>query len=384
MAHLTKAVKYDIKDSNIALLGSDLEKKVREHAGDKESAWTEAGVKPGLQIWRIEKFVVVGWPEDRYGSFYDGDSYIILHTYKNTPDSEALSFDIHFWLGENTSQDEAGTAAYKTVELDDHLGGNPVQYREVQGYESTRFLSYFPRLICLHGGIDTGFHHVSSRPPQHQHRLYKISLSRQTGGRAHLQVREVAAEGASLVEGDVFVLDKGAEIWQFNTSSSVGQEKFKAAEFVHSLVDDREGYGEVKVFDEGGHGAGAFLAEFGVDSVPRQSSQTNSLPEILPTLYRLSDSSGSATFEPVEPATFSSLSSSDAFLLDHSSSSTHPAIYVWIGKSASLTEHRLAVQYAQTYAHQKQVQAEHFKASISLVKMNEGHESDNFIHAFDE
>jgi gelsolin len=126
------------------------------------------------------------------------------------------------------------------------------------------------------------------------------------------------------------------------------------------------------------------LAEFGVDSVPRQSSQTNSLPEILPTLYRLSDSSGSATFEPVEPATFSSLSSSDAFLLDHSSSSTHPAIYVWIGKSASLTEHRLAVQYAQTYAHQKQVQAEHFKASISLVKMNEGHESDNFIHAFDE
>jgi gelsolin len=123
-----------------------------------------------------------------------------------------------------------------------------VQYREVQGYESTRFLSYFPRLICLHGGIDTGFHHVSSRPPQHQHRLYKISLSRQTGGRAHLQVREVAAEGASLVEGDVFVLDKGAEIWQFNTSSSVGQEKFKAAEFVHSLVDDREGHGEVKVF----------------------------------------------------------------------------------------------------------------------------------------
>jgi len=31
---LTKPVKYDIKDSNIALLGSDLEKKVREHAGD--------------------------------------------------------------------------------------------------------------------------------------------------------------------------------------------------------------------------------------------------------------------------------------------------------------------------------------------------------------
>lgn len=113
-----------------------LEKHVREEAGDHEPAWDTAGEIPGTQVWRIEKFSVVEWPRERVGSFYDGDSYIVLHvsrmallrgalltnasqTYKTTPESEDLSHDLHFWIGGDSTQDEAGTAAYKTVELDD-------------------------------------------------------------------------------------------------------------------------------------------------------------------------------------------------------------------------------------------------------------------------
>jgi gelsolin len=43
-------------------------------------------------------------------------------------------------------QDEYGTAAYKTVELDTYLNDKAIQHREVQNHESDLFKSYFEEL----------------------------------------------------------------------------------------------------------------------------------------------------------------------------------------------------------------------------------------------
>lgn len=95
----------------------------------------------GIQIWRVKQFHLEPVPPNHYGEFFSGDSYIVLQTRKTS--SSTFAWDIFFWLGAFTTVDEAGTAAYKAVELDTLLGGAPVQHREVQGHESETFLALF-------------------------------------------------------------------------------------------------------------------------------------------------------------------------------------------------------------------------------------------------
>ena len=75
-------------------------------------------------------------PREAHGIFFKGDAYVIYHAEEikksgqsvlslssNTSSSSssssagALIQHIHFWIGSEATQDEAGVAAYKTVEL---------------------------------------------------------------------------------------------------------------------------------------------------------------------------------------------------------------------------------------------------------------------------
>ena len=174
-------------DTNLEFFGTDLERKIKEASANTEPAWHAVDLsKCGLTIWRVEQFRLVPVAEKTYGSFYNGDSYVILSISKGEtkgsksaskirshirglprslsgsiiiPDSSSnFVYNIHFWLGQKTSTDEMGTATYKTVELDTFLQGKAIQYREVQDSESDLFRSYFPSGISiLTGGVIRGF-----------------------------------------------------------------------------------------------------------------------------------------------------------------------------------------------------------------------------------
>ncbi|XP_021929080.1 gelsolin, cytoplasmic-like [Zootermopsis nevadensis] len=130
---------------------------VSQPAVVQDPAFVGAGSKSGVLVWRIEKFNPVAVSSDKYGQFHIGDSYVVLKTKNNR-----RSWDIHSWHGNETSNDESATAAIKMVELDNLLGGGPVQHREDQGEESDLFRSYFSSgILYLPGGIPSGLRPVN-------------------------------------------------------------------------------------------------------------------------------------------------------------------------------------------------------------------------------
>lgn len=235
---LTHLQEYDIKDSNVEFLNSDIDHKVKYNSALTEPAWNDGKIDrvAGLFIWRIEDFEVIVWPKAKYGQFYDGDSYIILHSYKvgQKEGKEKLVHEIFFWLGAKTSQDEAGTAAYKTVELDEFLRGSAIQHRELQTSPSEDFLALFPTLKILSGGVASGFRHVEEEETREITTLLRVF--KQAGRINSTIVFEVEPTWQSLDEGDVFILDKGDKIWVWQGSKCSPMEKAKAAQVVHDMT----------------------------------------------------------------------------------------------------------------------------------------------------
>ncbi|XP_069141091.1 gelsolin-like protein 2 isoform X2 [Argopecten irradians] len=334
-----RAKVYDWKDSNMALFGSDTEKKVKKESAQTEPAWEGAGQQVGIKIWRIVKFKVTDWPKEDYGKFYNGDSYILLNTYKED-DSDELLYDVHFWIGAKSSQDEYGTAAYKTVELDTFLDDKPVQHREVQSRESDLFKSYFEEITIMKGGADTGFRRVL--PEEYKTRLFKVC-----GLKKRISVLEVSPTTENLNPDDVFIVDMGLEVYQYNGPNANKDERFWATQYLQKLKSERGGKVKVEVLDgetSMEHAAFGQLKDKRDDDDDDENDETDDGAE--PKLFRVSDESGSTEVSEVASGniTRDMLESKDVFLLD-----TPSHMFVWIGGGASVDERRNGMPYAHKH-----------------------------------
>ncbi|KAG6461497.1 hypothetical protein O3G_MSEX012671 [Manduca sexta] len=313
-------------------------------------AFADSGKKQGIEVWRIEDFEPVPVPPSHYGNFYSGDSYIVL---KTSGDDDRLTWDIHFWLGSLTSQDEAGAAAILTVNLDDEqFKGSAIQHREVQGYESRQFLDYFqPAIRYLDGGHASGFSHVTINAGAEK-RLFHIK------GKRNVRVKQVEPSASSLNKGDCFILDVDHIIYVFVGENAKSVERLKAATVAGHIRDqDHNGRAEVEVVDSDSHdgiyekffealGSGdkdsiADASEGGDDEEFERGAPT----EV--SLSEISDSTGSIKITKLpSPFTREQLDSKECYILDTGS---YSGIYVWVGRASNDKEKAAAMSKAEQY-----------------------------------
>jgi len=234
-----------VEDSNMALVGSDEDHEARKASALTEEAWQGAGTEEGLLIWRIEKFQVKPWPKDMYGKFYRGDSYILLKTVKSEAE---FIHDIFFWIGSQSSQDEYGSAAYKSVELDAFFDGEPTIHRVTEHKESKAFRALFHGGCIQHldGGIETGFRHVEDKST-FEPKLLQVKRSAEFHA---VNVTEVPRVVASLNNGDCFVLDAGKEIMTWYGAHSSPFEKNAANTFAENTENERDGHSKAMDFGD--------------------------------------------------------------------------------------------------------------------------------------
>ncbi|XVF56156.1 hypothetical protein PTKIN_Ptkin06aG0094500 [Pterospermum kingtungense] len=334
-----------------------------------DPAFQGVGQKPGTEIWRIENFQPVPLPKSDHGKFYIGDSYIVLQTTQSKGGS--YLYDIHFWIGNDTSQDEAGTAAIKTVELDAVLGGRAVQHRELQGHESDKFLSYFkPCIMPLEGGVASGF--IKPEEEEFETRLYVCK------GKRVVRLKQIPFARSSLNHDDVFILDTENKIYQFNGANSNIQERAKALEVIQFLKEKyHDGTCNVAIVDDGKldteSDSGEFWVLFGgfAPIGKKITSEDDVIPETTAAkLYSITDSEVKLVEGDLSKGL---LENNKCYLLDCGAE-----VFVWVGRATQVEDRKAASQVAENF-----IAGENRPKTTRITRLIQGYETNSFKSNFD-
>lgn len=253
---MLKPTTLNIADTNLANFGTDLEYKIKQAAAEGEPAFKQfvggattidaptGAFSSRTFLWRVHNFKLEEVSGDKTANFFRGDCYLVLSI---TGSKTAPVFTIFYWIGTDSSIDEAGTVAYKAFELDNVLSdrahgvnAHAVQYREVCGDESENFRNVFSGMRVLEGGYDSGFHHVEK--PERKSRLLRVYTD-------HLI--EVPFKWESLCANGVFILDAGTTLYQWSGRKAPLRLKVPAMAAVRLLDDERPAETQTIVLSEG-------------------------------------------------------------------------------------------------------------------------------------
>jgi hypothetical protein len=332
-------------------------KKAREEARlpqeDEGSQWgtfTNEGKTFESMVYRIENIKdLVPVDKKEWGQFYTGDSYVIRYNYK--VNGKDMCF-IYFWQGVESTQDEKAASAIQAKDMDDAMGGSPVQVRVVMNKEPPHFYKIFSQVpgntgaggIVVHaGGIGSGFKNVEQADVYDTDgvRLFHVRGTNEWNTRA-VQVEERAI---ALNSTDAFILETPEQLYAWFGKGCNGDEREFAkrmAPRLHGLTTKGRSPENVPEGMEPENfwnclGGKKPYAGEGVPDAPEIEARD-------PRLFQVSNARGYMWAEEIEDFAQEDLISEDCMILD-----TFVEVYVWIGKECRPEEKTGAMTMANDY-----------------------------------
>uniref|UniRef100_A0A8C9VDS3 Advillin n=1 Tax=Scleropages formosus TaxID=113540 RepID=A0A8C9VDS3_SCLFO len=316
-------------------------------------------------------------PDKSYGNFFEGDCYILLSTKKV---SNSLTYDIHYWIGSQSSQDEQGAAAVYTIQLDEYLGGVPIQHREVQSHESDAFRGYFKQgIIYKKGGVASGMRHIETN-------TYDIKRLLHVKGNKRVTAKEVEMSWSSFNLGDVFLLDTGKAIIQWNGPDSNRQERLKGMLLAKDIRDrERGGRADIAVIEGDNEGCcpelmGVLMSILGERTVTLPKGTPDDIAD-QEQKSQLTLHAGSRSSQVGCGRNFTAISGKchlvsfvqDCYILDQGG----VKIFVWKGKRANKAERQAAMSRALEF-----IKMKNYPITTNVETVNDGAESALFKQLF--
>ncbi|KAM0857755.1 hypothetical protein ACQ4PT_048297 [Festuca glaucescens] len=331
-----------------------------------DDAFLGVGDKPGLHIWCIMGTSVVPIAKSLHGKFYTGNCYIVLNTAELK--SGIRGHNVHYWVGEEAKEEHCVIASDKAFELDAALGSQAVQYREMQGEESDKFLSYFrPCIIPVQGSFSS--HWRRSGEECDQTTMFRCE------GEHVARVTEVPFSRTSLDHKAAFIVDTPLKIFLFSGCNSSVQTRAKALDVIKHLRENRHcGRCEIGTLEDGklvgDSDAGEFWNLFGgYAPIPRDVLDTAN-GELMTTTSKKLFWINKRKLVPMDTHLLDRemLNSDRSYILDSGTE-----IYLWLGMATLVSERKTSVTVLEDYVRSQG------RSSIGhTVIMTEGHEITDF------
>ncbi|KAJ3693687.1 hypothetical protein LUZ60_009167 [Juncus effusus] len=330
-----------------------------------DEAFRGVGDKPGLEIWCIVNQKLIPIPKSSHGKFFSGNSYIILNT--NVLKTGVRQNYVHYWLGKDAKEDDCAIASEKAIELDFTLGSCTVQFRETQGSETGKFISYFrPCIIPIEGSYFPDLKESGNSFP--------ITMFSCRGDHV-VHVKEVPFERSSLNHNDVFIIDTEKKIFLFSGLNSSTKLRAKALDVIQYIKENQHGsHCQVATIEDGKFvgdpDAGEFWSLFGGYAPIARSETLEESKDIIIKLFWINK----GKLLPVEGSTLDRkmLNSNKCYLLDLSAK-----MFVWMGKNTLSDEKKTSISSIEGYLH-----SEGRSTNIHTTFLNEGNETNEFKSYF--